>query len=97
MRNPAPRSTVRALWWLAPLWSSSLAGQQISDPNFNASVENPAYTREGPIVAIDEAHGNFHTADGRYKPAGAQPDCYESSLLAGMRLSFAPIREAFKA
>ena len=68
MRNPARSSTVRALWWLAPLWLSPLAAQQVSDPDFNASVENPAYTREGPTVAIDEAHGNFHTADGRYKP-----------------------------
>jgi hypothetical protein len=68
MRKPARRSTVRALWWLAPLWSSSLAAQQISDPDFNASVETPAYTSAGPTVAIDEAHGNFHTADGRYKP-----------------------------
>ena len=68
MRNPARRSTVRALWWLAPLWLPPLAAQQVSDPDFNASVENPAYTRQGPTVAIDEAHGNFHTADGRYKP-----------------------------
>jgi len=47
---------------------SPLAAQQISDPDFNTSVANPAYAREGPTVAIDEAHGNFHTADGRYKP-----------------------------
>ncbi|HEY3518785.1 MAG TPA: DUF4350 domain-containing protein [Gammaproteobacteria bacterium] len=67
MRNPA-RSTVRTLWPLAPLWLSPLAAQQVSDPDFNASVANPAYSREGPTVAIDEAHGNFHTADGRYKP-----------------------------
>jgi hypothetical protein len=53
---------------LAPLCSSSLAAQQISDPDFDASVETPAYSSAGPSVAIDEAHGNFHTADGRYKP-----------------------------
>jgi hypothetical protein len=69
MRRPARRSTVRAFWWLAPLWWSPLAAQQqISDPDFNASVETPAYTSAGPTIAIDEAHGNFHTADGRYKP-----------------------------
>jgi hypothetical protein len=68
MRKPARRSTVRALWWLAPLWSSPLIAQQVSDPDFDASVETPAYTSAGPTVAIDEAHGNFHTADGRYKP-----------------------------
>ena len=68
MRRPARSSSGRALWWLAPLWSPPLAAQQISDPDFDASVETPAYIREGPTVAIDEAHGNFHTADGRYKP-----------------------------
>jgi hypothetical protein len=43
-------------------------GQQLPDPEFNTSVENPAYSRNGPRVLFDEAHHNFHTADGRYKP-----------------------------
>jgi hypothetical protein len=42
--------------------------QQQPDPEFNAAVENPAYKKEGPRVAFDEAHHNFHTAEGRYKP-----------------------------
>jgi hypothetical protein len=42
--------------------------QQLPDPEFNTSVENPAYSRNGPRVLFDEAHHNFHTADGRYKP-----------------------------
>ncbi|HEX2270403.1 MAG TPA: hypothetical protein VHH35_12740, partial [Pyrinomonadaceae bacterium] len=42
--------------------------QQLPDPEFNTSVENPAYQRSGPRVMFDEAHHNFHTADGRYKP-----------------------------
>lgn len=44
------------------------AQQQIADPDFDTSVQKPAYTRNGPTVAIDEAHSNFHTAGGRYKP-----------------------------
>lgn len=44
------------------------AQQQIVDPEFKASVERPAYPRKGPTVAIDEAHFNFHTAAGQYKP-----------------------------
>jgi hypothetical protein len=44
------------------------AQQQIVDPDFKAVVERPAYTRDGPTVAIDEAHSNFHTAGGQYKP-----------------------------
>lgn len=42
--------------------------QQIADPNFDAKVVHPAYTKNGPKVLFDEAHNNFHTASGRYKP-----------------------------
>ncbi len=42
--------------------------QQLPDPEFNTSVENPAYSRNRPRVMFDEAHHNFHTTDGRYKP-----------------------------
>jgi uncharacterized glyoxalase superfamily protein PhnB len=42
--------------------------QQVVDPDFKTSVERPAYLRNGPTVAIDEAHSNFHTAGDRYKP-----------------------------
>jgi hypothetical protein len=50
------------------LLSANVYAQQMADPAFNASVERPAYTRTHPKVIIDEAHSNFHTADGRYKP-----------------------------
>src|SRR3979409_2265145 len=42
--------------------------QQVADPNFDAKVAHPAYTKNGPKVLFDEAHHNFHTATGRYKP-----------------------------
>ena len=42
--------------------------QQAPDPEFNTSVENPAYKKDGPRVMFDEAHHNFHTIEGRYKP-----------------------------
>ena len=42
--------------------------QQIADPNFDAKVVHPTYTKNGPKVLFDEAHNNFHTASGRYKP-----------------------------
>ena len=46
-----------------------LGAQQVSDPNFQFEHTNPAYPRgEGPVVCIDEAHHNFHTAEGRYRP-----------------------------
>lgn len=42
--------------------------QQIADPEFNVRVEVPAYTKNFPRVLFDEAHNNFHTVAGRYKP-----------------------------
>lgn len=42
--------------------------QQIADPNFDTKVTKPAYNKSGPRVLFDEAHHNFHTATGRYKP-----------------------------
>ncbi len=42
--------------------------QQVADPNFDTKVAKPAYAKKGPRVLFDEAHHNFHTAAGRYKP-----------------------------
>ena len=43
------------------------AAQQVSDTTFNPRIARPAYAEgRGPVVVIDEAHQNFHTADGRY-------------------------------
>jgi hypothetical protein len=50
------------------LLSVAAAGQQQADATFDASVKNPAYTETHPKVLFDEAHFNFHTAGGRYKP-----------------------------
>src|SRR5712692_6495332 len=41
---------------------------QMADPDFDARVAQPAYTKSHPKVLFDEAHSNFHTATGRYKP-----------------------------
>jgi hypothetical protein len=46
-----------------------LHAQQVSDDAFRFENARPAYhAGEGPRVCIDEAHNNFHTADGRYRP-----------------------------
>lgn len=47
---------------------SGYAQQQLADPNFDARVARPAYTKNNPKVLFDEAHNNFHTTTGRYKP-----------------------------
>ena len=44
-----------------------LSAQQVADTLFNPKIDAPAYTEgTGPIVLLDEAHHNFHTASGRY-------------------------------
>ena len=48
--------------------SVSAGAQQMADPEFNTTVAKPAYEKNGPRVMFDEAHHNFHTTDGRYKP-----------------------------
>jgi len=48
--------------------SVAAEAQQLPDPEFNTNVANPAYTKSEPRVLFDEAHHNFHTIDGRYKP-----------------------------
>jgi hypothetical protein len=57
-----------ALALVLGLQSQLAAGQQTSDPEFNATVAHPAYTKNYPRVIFDEAHNNFHTTTGRYKP-----------------------------
>jgi hypothetical protein len=51
------------------LISINILSQQIADTNFNPVIAKPEYARgKGPVVAVDEGHNNFHTADGRYLP-----------------------------
>lgn len=50
------------------LLATAISAQQIADPDFDASVPFPTYTEHSPKVLFDEAHNNFHTAKGRYKP-----------------------------
>lgn len=47
----------------------SLAAQQIPDTLFTPNVTPARYSSgNGPVVTIDEAHHNFHTATNRFKP-----------------------------
>ena len=42
---------------------------QPADTVYDAAIARPAFARDrGPTVAIDEAHANFHTSTGRYRP-----------------------------
>ncbi|MGI8835907.1 MAG: DUF4350 domain-containing protein [Pyrinomonadaceae bacterium] len=57
-----------ATFFLTLLLGGTAFAQQVADPNFNPHVERPAYTKNFPRVLFDEAHNNFHTTTGRYKP-----------------------------
>lgn len=55
------------LWLLISGSFSGAVAQQVPDSAFRAEIRSPAYpTGEGPVVAIDGAHHNFHTADGGF-------------------------------
>lgn len=56
------------IWALLLLTCVNGMAQQQGDPEFDTSVARPAYKKDGPRVMFDEAHHNFHTSDGRYKP-----------------------------
>jgi len=66
---------------------SSAQAQQMGDPNFNPRIDDPAYPEgKGPIVLIDGAHNNFHTAEGRYRPFAEllAKDGYRVTPIAGV-------------
>ena len=46
-----------------------IGAQQVADSSFKPPIGSPAHAvGTGPVVAIDEAHANFHRAGGRYMP-----------------------------
>jgi cyanophycinase len=60
---------VQAFLLALPALPLHVSGQQAADTAFQPPVPHPAYARgQGPRVVIDEAHANFHTVDGRYRP-----------------------------
>jgi hypothetical protein len=61
---------MRSVWLytLALLVAAPALAQQVPDSTFDTRVARPAFTSRHPRVVIDEAHWNFHTATGRYRP-----------------------------
>ncbi len=59
--------TLGVLALLLTLTTTAFA-QQGADPEFKFHLEHPAYTRNYPRVLFDEAHNNFNTTHGSYKP-----------------------------
>jgi hypothetical protein len=67
------------------LLAAAVAVAQMPDPSFKPTIESPAYTSTHPRVVIDQAHGNYNTADGLYGPLAdlLRADGYE--VAAGTR------------
>ena len=62
---------LNALWVAAFGLATRLGAQEIqpADSVFDATISRPAFARgAGPVIAVDEAHNNFHTVSGRYRP-----------------------------
>ncbi|MBT1695990.1 hypothetical protein KK083_03820 [Fulvivirgaceae bacterium PWU4] len=65
MQNPK----VTLLLLVAVAYTTLASAQQVADTLFNPEIVRPAYAKaQGPAVLIDEAHSNFHTVKGRFKP-----------------------------
>ena len=51
------------------LLPATLCAQQVADTTFRPPIARPSFARgAGPVVLLDEAHHNFHTVAGRYRP-----------------------------
>jgi len=49
--------------------ASQVEPPRTADLSFQPEIKNPAYPLgEGPVILVDEAHNNFHTAVGTYLP-----------------------------
>lgn len=72
IEHPALSQSVRRRFSyrrVAEPWKPPPASAQLADTAFRPVIERPAYPAgTGPVVLVDEAHANFHTATGRYLP-----------------------------
>ncbi len=68
MMRPLRRLVAMTIAAIASITNpSAAAGQQVADTAYTPPIDSPSYAEgEGPVVLIDAAHHNFHTADGRY-------------------------------
>jgi len=68
LRLPLRVAIALAVPLLAPRPATAQEVTQRADSAFDASVPYPAYQSRHPRVAIDHAHRNVHTMNGRFRP-----------------------------
>ena len=67
-RRALPGRPLLALAAAALALPSPRSAQQLPDTAYRPAVESPTFTAgAGPVVSVDAAHLNFHTADGGYR------------------------------
>jgi hypothetical protein len=65
----------------------TVGAQQVVDTTFTPTIHSRTYpSGSGPVVVVDEAHHNMHTAEGRYRPF--------ASLLAADGFTVKPGRDS---
>jgi hypothetical protein len=64
---PRPAALSLVVAFVGAAFSAPAAAQQVADSSFVPRVARPAYTTTHPRILFDEAHHNFHRANGRYR------------------------------
>ena len=68
MKRPAT-PIFKSVFIILAIGARFTLSQQVPDLEYRPPIPNPAYSSgKGPQVSIDEAHHNFHTANGRFEP-----------------------------
>lgn len=69
--NFSAHSSIRSLILILSLLVNRVSAQQIPDTSFQFKIEHPHFEKgKGPLIAIDEAHHNFHTLQGGFAAFG---------------------------
>ncbi len=90
LRRPGEQSRGIGLLLVAMVLGACSFGSQIPDLDYRFEVEAPRFpSGSGPRIAIDAAHGNFHTVDGRFAPF--------ARLLSDDGYSVGPLEESLSA
>lgn len=72
--------------------TTTLTAQQVGDHTFVPPIgENAFEEGSGPVVVIDEAHHNYHTADGRYRTFAEFLRGHGCTVLPGMQPLSLPV------
>lgn len=70
---------------------AELSAQQEGDVSYVPKLRERAFEEgQGPIVMIDEAHNNYHTMEGRYKPFAEFLRAHGCTVLPGTQPASAP-------